>query len=88
MSPTVLRHGPFRFFFYSNEAGEPSHIHVQEGRKLAKFWLQPVRLAKSTGFASHELNRIESLVAEHESRFLEAWNDFFGSTSEPPSDLG
>ncbi|MBW6456390.1 MAG: DUF4160 domain-containing protein [Trueperaceae bacterium] len=29
MSPTVLRDGPYRFFFFSNERGEPPHIHVQ-----------------------------------------------------------
>lgn len=26
--PTVLRIGPYRFFFYSNENDEPMHIHV------------------------------------------------------------
>ncbi len=40
--PTILRIGPYRFFFYSNEKGEPSHIHVQRERFLAKFWLNPV----------------------------------------------
>src|SRR5260370_284948 len=27
--PTVLRWGPYRAFFYSNERGEPPHIHVR-----------------------------------------------------------
>ena len=27
--PTIARIGPFRFFFYSNEGTEPSHVHVQ-----------------------------------------------------------
>jgi hypothetical protein len=27
--PTVLRIGPYRFFFYSNEGHEPPHIHVE-----------------------------------------------------------
>ena len=48
--PTVLRIGPYRFFFYANENGEPHHIHVQQDRMLAKFWLTPVSLARSTGF--------------------------------------
>ena len=26
--PTVLRIGPFRFHFYSDEGNEPPHIHV------------------------------------------------------------
>ena len=26
--PTVFRRGPYRFYFYSNEADEPMHVHV------------------------------------------------------------
>ena len=48
--PTVLRHGPYRFFFYSNEAGEPMHVHVARDRDVAKFWLEPVRLQRSGRF--------------------------------------
>ena len=50
----VLRIGPYRFFFYSNENSEPPHIHVQSGRCLAKFWLGPVNLCTSVGFRGHE----------------------------------
>ena len=25
--PTVLRHGPYRFFFYSGDRDEPPHVH-------------------------------------------------------------
>ena len=44
--PTVKRAGPYRFFFYSNERGEPPQIHVQRDGSLAKFWLAPVALGK------------------------------------------
>src|SRR5262245_19824181 len=27
--PTVLRVGPFRFFFYAGDGGEPPHVHVE-----------------------------------------------------------
>ena len=37
--PTILRWGPYRAFFYSNEGGEPPHIHVRSGDFEAKFWL-------------------------------------------------
>jgi len=73
--PTVMRIGPYRFLFFSNEGDEPPHIHVRHDRKLAKFWLEPVALAGSTGFAAHELRRIETHVAENRGRFLEAWNE-------------
>lgn len=75
--PTVLKIGPFRFFFYANEGQEPAHIHVQADNRLAKFWLQPVNLASSIGFNAKELNQLLGLVREYEVLFLEAWNDFF-----------
>ncbi|MBZ0072960.1 MAG: DUF4160 domain-containing protein [Gammaproteobacteria bacterium] len=73
--PTILKIGPYRFFFYSNERGEPSHIHVQRERFLAKFWLNPVALAGSKRFASHELRTIQKHVDENREIFLEAWNE-------------
>jgi len=41
--PTVLRAGPYRFFFYSSDAAEPPHVHVERDENTAKFWLSPVR---------------------------------------------
>lgn len=35
--PTVLRIGPYRFYFYSHEPNEPSHIHVDRDDLSAKF---------------------------------------------------
>ena len=77
--PTILRLGPYRFFFYSNESGEPCHIHVQRERMLAKFWLRPIALASSVGFPSQELRKLLSLVEENKTLFEEAWNEFFGN---------
>jgi hypothetical protein len=76
--PTVLRISGYRFFFYSLEGSEPPHIHVEQAENVAKFWLQPVRLAESRGFRIHELNRLRLLVIEHRLSFLEAWNAYFG----------
>lgn len=75
--PTVLRVSGFRFFFYSMEGSEPPHIHVEHGDNVAKFWLQPVGLAESHGFRTHEINRLRALVIEHRLSFLEAWNAYF-----------
>ena len=77
--PTVLRIGPYRFFFYSNEKGEPPHVHVQREQFLAKFWLNPVALAGSKRFASHELRTIQKHVEENRKILLEAWNEHIGS---------
>ncbi|MGQ0629270.1 MAG: DUF4160 domain-containing protein [Phycisphaerales bacterium] len=76
--PTVLRDGPYRFYFYSHEGTEPPHIHVDRDDQSAKFWLQPVALARNLGFNAPELRTIERLVTQHQAHLLEAWNDFFG----------
>ncbi len=75
--PTVLRIKGYRFFFFSLEGGEPPHIHVEHGDKVAKFWLKPINLASSTGFKSHELTEMRALVIEHREKFLERWNEYF-----------
>jgi hypothetical protein len=75
--PTVLREGPYRFFFYSGDRNEPPHIHVQRDRNIAKFWLDPVRLASSGRFNPYELRIIERLVMSKQSFLLEQWNEGF-----------
>jgi hypothetical protein len=75
--PTVLRSGPYRFFFYAGDRDEPPHIHVERDDNEAKFWLDPVRLQKSIGFARSELRRIEKLVTENRQFLLDQWNEFF-----------
>lgn len=76
--PKLANVGPYRFFFYSNESGEPAHVHVRRERKLAKFWLEPVQVADSKRFAAHELRQIEQIVQDRSVDFLEAWNEYFG----------
>ena len=51
--PTVLLSGPYRFYFHSHEPNEPPHIHVDRDDLSAKFWLQPVGLARNLGFLPH-----------------------------------
>jgi hypothetical protein len=75
--PTVLRIGPYRFYFWSHELKEPPHIHVDRDEQSAKYWLQPVSLAKNIGFKRHELRRIEVIVHDHQLEFLEAWHVYF-----------
>lgn len=77
--PTVMRNGPYRFFFYAGDQDEPPHVHVERDDCEAKYWLDPVRLQRSHGFAARELNRIEKLVLENQQFLLERWNEFFNS---------
>lgn len=76
--PTVLQVGPYSFLFFSSDRSKPVHIHVKRDRQIAKFWLDPVELAKNRGFKQHELNDITRLVTEYQRTLLEAWRDYFG----------
>jgi hypothetical protein len=75
--PTVLRSGPYRVYFVSHDLEEPPHVHVDRDDQSAKFWLAPVALARNLGFSAAELRRVQRVIAEHEQRLLEAWNDYF-----------
>jgi len=75
--PTVLRVGPYRFFFYSGDRDEPRHVHVEREASRAKFWLDPVRLADSGGFRGAELNRLAALTGEHAEHLRRAWDEYF-----------
>lgn len=76
--PTILRSGPYRVYFFSHELAEPPHVHVDRDDHSAKFWLEPVALARNLGFGAAELRRIQRLVEAHEGQLLEAWHDYFG----------
>lgn len=76
--PTVLREGPYRFFFYAGDRNEPVHVHVERDDCTAKFWLEPIRLQSSGGFSRSELNQIYNLLEEHRALLVRSWNDFFG----------
>lgn len=77
--PTVLKIKGYRFFFYSLEGNEPPHIHIEHGDKVGKFWLDPINLASSNGFRSHELSEVRLLVIQHKQLFLEKWHAYFGN---------
>jgi hypothetical protein len=77
--PTVLRIGAYRFYFYSHEPNEPPHIHIDRDNLSAKFWLEPVALAKNIGFRAKELRKLESLVRENQTKLVEAWNEYFSN---------
>ena len=71
--PTILRLGPYRFFFYSGDRDEPPHVHVERDAKVAKFWLDPVRLQSSGGFSRAQIRLVEG----QQIKCLEAWNAYF-----------
>ncbi len=80
--PTVLRVGPYRFYFYSHDLmNEPPHVHVDQDELSSKFWLSPISLARNLGFSASELRKIERIIQEHQSELLERWQKEYGRTT-------
>ncbi|HXZ86630.1 MAG TPA: DUF4160 domain-containing protein [Myxococcota bacterium] len=77
--PTVLRSGPYRVYFFSHEPNERPHVHIDHHDRSAKFWLEPIGLARNIGFSGWELARLERLIRSNQSDLLKAWHGFFGT---------
>ena len=79
MSPTILREGQFRLFFFSREEVR-IHVHVAHPDGEAKFWLTPsVRLVTSVGLSERQLRDAQVVVENHLEEITYAWHHHFGS---------
>jgi hypothetical protein len=76
--PTVLRKESYRFFLTLGDCHEPPHIHVQEGNRKAKFWLDPIAVAREGRFRSHEMRGIERIIGDYQQYLLQEWRKLCG----------
>ena len=78
MSPTVLKDGPYRLFFFSREE-KKVHIHVAHADGEAKFWLTPeITLVSNTGLSAKQLREALIIVQAHLKEIRNAWSQHFG----------
>ncbi|MDQ0465648.1 hypothetical protein QO010_003437 [Caulobacter ginsengisoli] len=75
--PTVLRWNGYRFFFFSNERGEPPHVHIDKAGNTAKIWLASAEVARNVGFNAREIAELSAKVEAERAQFLEAWREHF-----------
>ncbi len=75
--PTVPRIESYRFFFYSGDQNEPPHVQIERDDNVARFWLDPVRLQTSGGFARKEINHLHRIVEKEKEFLLRAWHEYF-----------
>lgn len=54
-------------------AHEPPHVHVTKEGNEAKFWLDPVRIAREGRFKKSDLRDIQRIVEAHLQFLLNAW---------------
>lgn len=69
--PVVLRAAGYKFWFYEADLGEPPHVHVGRESRTAKFWLNPVKIARSGNFKPITLRAIERILRQNQDFFVE-----------------
>jgi len=74
---TVMKLGPYRFHFYSDEGSEPAHIHVATPDGECKFWLDPIRLAGNKGISPEGIRKVERMVFEYHTLLEEKFYEYF-----------
>ena len=73
--PTVLREGPYRFFFYSRDCSEPLHVHVETSDGSCKVWVASLETVQAIGLSNKEINEIVDLVEKHRETIEIKWNE-------------
>ena len=71
--PVILRILGYKFFFYQADVAEPAHVHVSKDGHEAKFWLEPIKVAREGGFRKSDLRDIERIIADNLEFLLNAW---------------
>jgi len=78
VSPTVLRAGGFRFYFFSREETR-MHVHVYHAHGEAKFWMEPeIELAHNHGLSGRRIASAARLIRRYENEIRGAWKAHFG----------
>ena len=73
--PVVLRIKGYKFWFYQADLDEPPHVHIGKDGREAKYWIDPISMARSGRFRDHELNQIETILAKYRDRILAVWHE-------------
>lgn len=82
--PSILIVHGYRIYFWSNELGEPIHVHIAKGnpsRNATKVWLTKAGgcvLAHNDGrIPSRDLRELMDIVSANHARIADAWCRFF-----------
>jgi uncharacterized protein DUF4160 len=78
--PAILLIHGWRFFFYTNEANEPIHIHCRKAEKERKYWLDRDKFDVKEAF-SYRMNGkdkrvVKRIIFEHFEYIESEWDKF------------
>jgi hypothetical protein len=82
--PSLFTVGSYRIFFWSNEAGEPIHVHVCKGKpspNTTKVWLTSsggcILANNGSNIPAHDLHELMEIIAAQSFMIRDAWERFF-----------
>lgn len=78
--PSIFTINGYKIFFWSNESGEPPHIHVAKipSANSTKIWLEPIKIAHNKSrIPQKDLNKILLWLKQNQKNILSAWHNYF-----------
>ncbi len=84
MPKALLDFMGYTFYFYSNENGEPIHVHVSKGKpseNSTKFWIRrdSIELDNNKGGISQsDLKKIQKYICANRNLIISRWYSYFG----------
>lgn len=82
--PNLFRVGSYLVFFWSNENGEPIHVHVIQGRpspNSTKIWLTQtgrcIVANNSSRIPQKELNELTEVISAQFFMICKSWKEHF-----------
>lgn len=87
MPRVLLDFRGYVFYFYSNEKGEPVHVHVSKGKQSesnAKFWIRRDTVEiehNKANIPPKELKLIYEYICQNKEDIVFAWYQYFGENN-------
>ena len=84
--PSLFRVGRYLVFFWSNENGEPIHVHICEGRpgpNTTKVWLTAaggcILANNASNVPKHDLNDLLEVISANFFMICAKWKEHFAT---------
>ncbi len=71
--PVVLRVKGYKFWFYEADLDEPPHVYVGRESREAKFWLDPIEVARAGRLKPEELREAERIIGDNLDYLMQVW---------------
>jgi hypothetical protein len=73
--PRIPIPGRYRFSFVNFDLSEPVHVHIREGNRGAKLWIENMSFAW-TDFKDHENAEILRIAQNYRNLIYEKWHEY------------